>query len=47
MFLVVLWAALAVGAVLTLVFPERSLATSSMFGSSGSSISGARTASVR
>jgi hypothetical protein len=48
MFLAVLWAALAVGAVLTVVFPERSLARSTMFGSSGSSwASGGRTASVR
>jgi hypothetical protein len=48
MFLAVLWAALAVGAVLTFVFPERSLATSTMSGSSGSSWGSAgRTASVR
>jgi hypothetical protein len=47
MFLAVLWAALAVGAVLTVVFPERSLATSTMFSSGSSWASGGRTASVR
>ena len=45
MFLVVLWTALAVGVVLSAIFPERAL-SASMFGSSGSSISGS-TASSR
>ncbi len=48
MLLALLWAALAAGALLTVVFPERSLATSAMFGISGSSSgAGGRTASAR